>query len=208
MVKKEFAELIIKGLKTTTIRLGKVVPKSKEIIIHSGGKPIAKAVIESVEYKKVGELTDEDAKRDGYQTVDELLESLEKIYKTKISSSDVVTIIRFRVVKRFNEINTDDIYLGLEPIDIAKLAHRYILNELSEIDKKVVEEVMRSKSIRTASIKLFGSLNKRWIVRKTLRRCLAKLVIKGIINIDEKSLKRLAEVSEFWKKVYMQLSKK
>ncbi|MEL9940657.1 MAG: ASCH domain-containing protein [Ignisphaera sp.] len=203
MVKKEFADLILSGLKTTTIRLGRVVPKSKEVIIHSGGRPVAKAVIEGVEYKRVGELSDEDAKRDGYQSVDELIKSLERIYKTKISSNDIVTIIRFRVVKKFNEIDTDDVYLGLEPIDIARLAHRYIFDELSEKDRRIVEEMLRSRSIRTVAIKMFGSLNKRWIVRKTLRKCLAKLVWKGVIKVDEDSLRKLAEVSGFWKRVYL-----
>lgn len=203
MVKKEFADLILRGLKTTTIRLGRVVPKSKEVIIHSGGRPVAKAVIEGVEYKRVGELSDEDAKRDGYQSVDELVRSLERIYKTRISSNDIVTIIKFRVVKKFNEIDTDDVYLGLEPIDIARLAHRYIFDELSEKDRRIVEELLKSKSIRTVAIKMFGSLNKRWIIRKTLRRCLAKLVEKGVIKVDEDSLRRLAEVSGFWKRVYL-----
>ncbi|MEM1608187.1 MAG: ASCH domain-containing protein, partial [Ignisphaera sp.] len=197
------ADLILSGLKTTTIRLGRVVPKSKEVIIHSGGRPVAKAVIEGVEYKRVGELSDEDAKRDGYQSVDELIKSLERIYKTKISSNDIVTIIRFRVVKKFNEIDTDDVYLGLEPIDIARLAHRYIFDELSEKDRRIVEEMLRSRSIRTVAIKMFGSLNKRWIVRKTLRKCLAKLVWKGVIKVDEDSLRKLAEVSGFWKRVYL-----
>jgi hypothetical protein len=70
MVKKEFAELILKGVKTTTIRLGKVVPRSREIIIHSGGRPIAKAIIESIEYKKVKELTVEEANSDGYERME------------------------------------------------------------------------------------------------------------------------------------------
>jgi hypothetical protein len=205
MVKKEFAELILKGVKTTTIRLGKVVPRSREIIIHSGGRPIAKAIIESIEYKKVKELTVEEANSDGYESVEKLIEALEKLYKTKIREEDTVTIIRFKVIKRFTDIDLNDVYLGFEPIDIARLANRYLAEELSEDERRIVNTILKCKSIRLAAIKLFGSLNKRRIVRKTLRNLLAKLIEKGVVIVEEEKLRRLAEVSGFWRKLYTKL---
>ena len=51
MVKGRFIDLILQGKKNSTIRLGKVIPKHNEIIIHGGGKPIAKARIKNVIYK-------------------------------------------------------------------------------------------------------------------------------------------------------------
>lgn len=52
MVKGKFAELILAGKKTTTIRLGKVVPRSSEVIIHSNGRPIAEAKIKNTMLQK------------------------------------------------------------------------------------------------------------------------------------------------------------
>ncbi|MEB3787346.1 MAG: ASCH domain-containing protein, partial [Desulfurococcales archaeon] len=53
MLKGEYAELLLSGRKRATIRLGVVRPKYREVIIHGGGRPRAKAVIEGVEVKRV-----------------------------------------------------------------------------------------------------------------------------------------------------------
>jgi hypothetical protein len=205
MVKKEFVEMILKGVKTATIRLGKVVPRSREIIIHGGGRPIAKALIEKVEYKRVKELTAEDASNDGYGSVEELIKALGELYKTRIREDDIVTVIRFRVVKKFTDIDLNNTYLGFEPIDIAKLASRYLTEELSEEEKEIVNVILRYKSIRLATIKLFGSLNKRRIVRRVLKVLLARLIEKGVIEVDREKLRKLAELSSFWKKLYFKI---
>ncbi|MEM4464205.1 MAG: ASCH domain-containing protein [Ignisphaera sp.] len=181
MIKKEFGEHILSGKKTTTIRLGKVVPKAREVIIHSGGRPIAKAVITGVTYKHVYELTDEDARKDGYDSAEQLIKDLEKLYGRSIDLGEIVTVIEFRIVKRFTDLNEYDIYMGLTPIDIAILSNRYLKYELSDEDLKIINTILRYKSIRIASLKLFGSLSKRWIIRRTLRLCLDRLVEKGII---------------------------
>lgn len=200
MVSGRFAELILNGVKTTTIRLGKVIPKSSLVIIHSEGRPIAEAVIKSVVYKKVGELTEEDAKRDGYRSLEELLKDLERIYNVKISPEDIVTVIEFEVVKRLSDINPEDVYLGFSPQTIVLLANRYLRNSLSDEERKVIEALLRYRSIRTASIKLYGSLQKRWIIRRVLRMLLAKLIDRGIIEVDDKSIERLAAISGFWRR--------
>jgi len=195
MVKGRFVDLILNGRKKSTIRLGRVVPRYDEVIIHGGGRPIAKAKIVRVVYKRVKELTDEDAKKDGYANVDELVKDLEKVYGRKISPDDVVTIIEFEVVKTFTDLNPEDVYLGLNPVDIARIAHRYLRNELSKEDLTVLDAVMRYRSIREASLKLFGTLSKRWIIRKVLRKCLRRLVEKGILRVDSEKLKKAAALS-------------
>ncbi|RLE89356.1 MAG: ASCH domain-containing protein, partial [Thermoprotei archaeon] len=69
MVKGEYVDLILKGVKRTTIRLGIIKPKYNKIMIHGGGKPIALAKITNVEYKRINELTDEDARKDGFPSL-------------------------------------------------------------------------------------------------------------------------------------------
>jgi hypothetical protein len=200
MVKGKFAKLILEGRKTTTIRLGRVIPKAREIIIHSEGRPIAEAVITNVIYKKVKELTEEDAKHDGYESLDELLKDLKNMYGTDIKPDDEVTIIEFSVVKRFDNIDATDVYLGFSPLTIALLANRYLKNKLSGEERRIIDAILRYKSIRTVALKLYGSLNKRWVVRRTLRYLLARLVDEEVVKVDEESLKKLANISSFWRK--------
>ncbi|WP_342788264.1 ASCH domain-containing protein [Desulfurococcus sp.] len=182
MIKGRFTEYILTGKKRSTIRLGCVIPRYKEVFIHGGGRPVAKAMITSVVYKRVCQLTEEDAHRDGYSSVEELLKDLEKVYNRKIAPSDVVTIIEFEVIKSLLDLSMQDIYMGLSPADIASLAYRYLEKELSKDELRIIDAVIKHGSIREASLKLYGSLNKRWIIRRTLRNCLRILIEKGIIG--------------------------
>ncbi|MEM3980342.1 MAG: ASCH domain-containing protein [Ignisphaera sp.] len=207
MIKGKFARLILTGKKTTTIRLGRVVPKSSEVIIHSNGRPIAEAKIKNIIYKKVKELKEEDAIRDGYSSLQELLSDLRNIYKVDINPDDEVTIIEFEVTKKFDDIDISDIYLGFSPHTIAVLANRYLRDVMSKDERNVVEHMLRYKSIRLSTIKMFGSLNKRWIIRNTLRSLLIKLIVKGIIAIDQEILEKLATISSFWRRYLVEKSK-
>ncbi len=195
MVKGRFVDLILSGKKRSTIRLGRVVPRYDEVIIHGGGRPIAKARITRVIYKRVKELTEDDAKKDGYERVDELIRDLERVYGKKISPDDVVTIIEFEVVKTFTDLNPQDVYLGLNPVDLARIAYRYLRKELSNEELRVLDAVMRYRSIREAAIKLYGSLSKRWLIRKVLRKCLKRLIEKGILRVDKDKLEKAAALS-------------
>ncbi len=201
MVKGRFVDLILSGRKRSTIRLGKVIPRYSEVIIHGGGRPIAKARIVRVVHKKVRELTEEDARKDGYGSLDELLKDLERVYGRKISPDDTVTIIEFEVEKTFTDLNPEDVYLGLSPIDVARIAYRYLRNELSKEDLRILDAVMRYRSIREASIKLFGTLSKRWLIRKVLRRCLKRLIEKGILKVDRDKLEKVASLSPYLRDV-------
>jgi len=201
MVKGRFVDLILSGRKRSTIRLGKVIPRYSEVIIHGGGRPIAKARIVRVVHKKVRELTEEDARKDGYESLDELLKDLERVYGRKISPDDTVTIIEFEVEKTFTDLNPEDVYLGLSPIDVARIAYRYLRNELSKEDLRILDAVMRYRSIREASIKLFGTLSKRWLIRKVLRRCLKRLIEKGILKVDRDKLEKVASLSPYLRDV-------
>ena len=191
MVKGRFVDLILRGVKTTTIRLGEVVPKYDEVIIHGGGKPVAKVRIVSVRTKRVRELTEGDAKKDGYRSLRELLRDLERVYGRPILPDDVVTIIEFRVVQRFTDLNPEDVYLGLSPVDVARLGLRYLGKELGEEDRRVLHAVLRFQSIRTAAIELYGSLSLRWRIRRVLRRVLMTLVKRGILKVDRERLEKL-----------------
>lgn len=200
MIKGKFAKLILEGKKTTTIRLGRVIPKVDEVIIHSEGKPIAKVKIRNVVYKKVKELTEEDAKRDGYSSLEELIKDLMNMYNTDIKPDDEVTIIDFIITKKFDNIDIKDAYLGFSPYTIALLANRYLKSIVNDEERKIINYMLKYRSIRFVSLKLYGSLSKRWMVRKILRNLLVKLIEADVIKVGEETLEKLAMTSSFWRK--------
>lgn len=134
-----------------------------------------------VEYKKVSELTEEDARRDGFSSVGELIEALKKVYG-KVTASDVVTIIHLEVIQRLDDLPVEDPYMGLDPADIARLALRYLRDDLDEEDVKILEDLTRTNSIRSTAYRLFGSIGRRWRVRKTLRKVVRMLRARRLLG--------------------------
>ena len=181
MLKKKWGDLLLEGRKRATIRLGVVKPKYEELIVHSGGRPIAKVRVKSVRVKRVRELTDEDARLDGFNSLDELLEALREAYGD-FSPDEPVTIIELELVKRLDELESDDPYMGLEPADIARLALRYLRDELSEEEVRILRSLTATNSIRTTAQRLYGSPVNRARVRRALRKALRLLVERGLIG--------------------------
>lgn len=185
MVKGEYVKAILQKEKITTIRWGIVVPKYREIVIHGGGKVIGKALIESVEYKRVKDLTPRDAVDDGFSSKDELLKELSKMYP-RIRRNDYITIIRFRLIERFEEGDEAAMYMGFEPVDIARIALRYKI-PLSHKEREILQLVCDTGSIRRAAQEL-GGLDKRRFIRRAIRKALKLLVKRGIIPTRKSSL--------------------
>jgi len=181
MIKGIFADKLLEGSKSSTIRLGIVKPRYREVIIHGHGRPLAKAVITGVEHKKIRDLTDEDAVRDGFKSRKELLRALRKVYGD-FSPEDPVTIIKLRITKRLDNLEASDPYMGLEPADIARLALRYLKDGLGDEERRVLEDLTRTNSIRSTTIRLYKELNKRWRVRRVLRRCLEAMKERGLLG--------------------------
>jgi len=99
---EEFVDLIIKGEKTTTVRRGiKSYPVGRLVELTVNYKPFTLAKVKKVVVKRVKELTDEDAKRDGFNTRDELISALKRIYGD-IADDEFVTIVHFELAKDLN----------------------------------------------------------------------------------------------------------
>ncbi len=97
----EYVESIVQGRKITTVRKGvKSYPVGKTVELTVNYKPFAKAKVKKVVVKRVKELTDEDAVRDGFGSKEELLNALRKIYGD-ISENDLVTIVHFEVLETY-----------------------------------------------------------------------------------------------------------
>ncbi|MEM1735049.1 MAG: ASCH domain-containing protein [Desulfurococcaceae archaeon] len=182
MMRKIYADALLSGLKKATIRLGIVKPKYKELILHSDGKPIAKVLVKNVYYKRIYELNDEDAVKDGFSSVHELLRDLERIYG-KLPLDAYVTIMELEVLERFDRIKPQDPYYGLKPVDVARIALRYLDKQMfSEEELKILYELTRSSSIRAIALKHYGDLNKRYLVRRVLRKAIKLLLDRGLIG--------------------------
>ena len=126
LIDGSYKSRILRGDKVTTIRYGdyEVKPGSEVyLVITPSDTAIAKARITRVERKKVKELTNEDARLDGFSDVKELLRELNKIYG-ELYGDDEVTIIGFEVVKCFKDGIPLKWLKGLnyrEPTEIARL---------------------------------------------------------------------------------------
>ena len=101
--------------KTATIRLGDKGNKYRkgEVVLvtvgfqHSPREKIFEAVIDSVEVKRVRDLSPRDIEHDNpeFRRLDEMVHFLEQIYGRKVAMDDAVTVVRFsQISERPSEI--------------------------------------------------------------------------------------------------------
>jgi hypothetical protein len=111
-----FVDQLKRGRKTATIRLGdksKKYRKGEVVMItvgfqHSPRERIFEAVIDSVDVKRVDELSRRDIEHDNpeFRRLDEMVHFLEQIYGRKIEMEDLVTVVRFsQIAERPSEIS-------------------------------------------------------------------------------------------------------
>jgi hypothetical protein len=110
-----FIDQLKRGRKTATIRLGdksKKYRKGELVLVtvgfqHSPRERIFEAVIDSVEVKRVKELSPRDIEHENpeFRRLDETVHFLEQIYGRKVEEEDVVTVVRFsKISDRPSEI--------------------------------------------------------------------------------------------------------
>ena len=169
--KEKYLKSLLSGKKRATIRTSTNLKPGDIVFVHCGGKIIGKAEVNSVEEKFVEELTEEDAKADGFSNLKELKRELKKLY----GDVDRFYIIRFTLRPFENAVTPHEMYYGSAEADLLEIAKTALekLN-LSEEEKKILEIFLNCGSIKKAAIKL-GGLRKRKVVREVLRKCSSKL---------------------------------
>lgn len=100
-----FADQLRNGRKTATIRLGDKSHKYRKnecVLVtigyqYSPRERIFNAVIDSVEVKRVRDLSPRDIEHDNpeFRRTEEMLHFLEQIYDRKVDLEDTVTVVRF-----------------------------------------------------------------------------------------------------------------
>lgn len=100
-----FIDQLRRGRKTATIRLGDKSHKYRkgEVVLvtvgyqHSPRERIFEAVVDSIEVKRVGDLSPRDIEHDNpeFRRHEEMIHFLEQIYGRPVSMDDIVTVVRF-----------------------------------------------------------------------------------------------------------------
>jgi hypothetical protein len=103
-----FVDQLRRGRKTATIRLGDKSSKYRkgEVVMvtvgfqHAPREKIFEAVIDSVDVKRVSELSPRDIEHDNpeFRRLDETVHFLEQIYGRSVDSGDTVTVVRFSAI--------------------------------------------------------------------------------------------------------------
>jgi hypothetical protein len=103
-----FIDQLKRGRKTATIRLGDKGNKYRkgEVVLvtvgfqHAPREKIFEAVIDSVEVKRVQDLSRRDIEHDNpeFRRLDETVHFLEQIYGRSVDSEDLVTVVRFSAI--------------------------------------------------------------------------------------------------------------
>ena len=118
-----FADQLRRGRKTATIRLGDKshkYRKNQAVLVtigyqHSPREKVFTAVIDSVEVKRVKELSPRDIEHDNpeFRRTEEMIHFLEQIYGREVSMDDIVTVVRFsQVVDSPSELTDRKLGIG------------------------------------------------------------------------------------------------
>jgi len=112
-----FADQLKRGRKTATIRLGDKshkYRKNQAVLVtigyqHSPREKVFLAVIDSVEVKKVKELSPRDIEHDNpeFRRTEEMIHFLEQIYGRDVTVEDTVTVVRFSQIIENPDVMTD-----------------------------------------------------------------------------------------------------
>ena len=174
--KGEYKDLLLQGKKTSTIRYGKLsFKKGQEVFIHSGGYVLGKAKIKDVQIIRIKDLTNEIAKKDGFESKEELIAKLKEHYP-HLRADDPLTYIEFELEPFENPIPSEDFaWQGFEkdPVKLAKIALEKD-KLLSSKERELLRILIEEGSIRKAALRL-GSLKKREIFRRILRKVMKRL---------------------------------
>lgn len=94
-----YAENILKGEKRSTIRLRSSYRVGEIVEIYVGSARVGRAIIKHIEKKRLSDISDEDARIDGFKDRTELLKELMRIYGKKVMSKNPeLYIIHFQLL--------------------------------------------------------------------------------------------------------------
>lgn len=90
----EYFDLLVSNQKSSTVRLGIRLYEPGPVIVTDGGKRQITHNVSRICITRLNQLTEKDAMRDGFNSLDELQSVLRKLYPN-ITQKSVVTVIYF-----------------------------------------------------------------------------------------------------------------
>lgn len=98
--KLDYAGKILSGEKTTTIRLSTDLSEGDIVEVYVGHVRVGRALIKKVYRKRFGSLSEEEIRSDGFQSREDLIKALSKIYGGRRINSDTdVYVIEFKLIE-------------------------------------------------------------------------------------------------------------
>jgi len=174
--KKKYKKYIITGKKRITIRKRCYVKEGEDVFVHCGGKIIGRARILKVEKRKLKELDDDIAREEGFNSKNELLIEIKKIY----GDIENVYVINFEFFPFSKPVDPEDLYYG--SLDLKEIAENALKKlKLSDEEKSLLELYLRCGSIKKAAMKL-GGIRERRKIRDVLRKCYRDLKTENSEN--------------------------
>jgi len=108
LIRENLLEQVIKGEKTTTCRLGRrEYPLVKMIMRSNSSNNFCVIKVLKTEYVAFGNITDEIAKKDGFETRGNFIDVMRDIYGD-VKPDDVITIVFFEVVDELRKSGDAD----------------------------------------------------------------------------------------------------
>ena len=183
MFSRLYLDKLLSGEKTLTIRAVRPNLKRGDIaLVHSMGLILGKVRILSVTSKRLRDISESEAREDGFNSLEELKEALKKHYP-RLREDSFVYVVRFEWIERFDPPLGERDYVwpyALSHQDVAKLALSSGV-PLSDEEREVLRALVNEGSIRKAAIKL-GGLNLRPLVRAVLHKAAVELEKRGLLN--------------------------
>jgi hypothetical protein len=97
--KGKYKSWIISGRKRSTIRMETNLNPGDLVYLEAGEERIGEAIIREVRELSLGEIDDDLAREDGFQSVDDLIDELISIYGDEIFNMRL-KLIRFDLIRR------------------------------------------------------------------------------------------------------------
>ncbi len=96
---KRYVDRILRGEKVTTLRRTTRLRPGDVVDLVAGGEVFGEAVVEGVTRVRLSGLTDEEARRDGFESKEELVKALKRHYGKRVLEEDQLWMIEFRVLE-------------------------------------------------------------------------------------------------------------
>ncbi|HDM92409.1 MAG TPA: ASCH domain-containing protein [Candidatus Korarchaeota archaeon] len=100
---KKYVKQILEGEKVTTLRRTTRLKPGDVVDLVAGGEVFGEAMVTDVKRVRLSALTDEEARRDGFESKDRLIKELRRIYGKKIEKEDQLWMIEFRLLSGESE---------------------------------------------------------------------------------------------------------